>query len=82
MELPNGTWRYYCAKLLADVGGGMITTMARDRSQHATPDLFTSIRPQQSTFLPSEPVDRASEARDNGEAVWLFGEYNDCTNYA
>ncbi len=27
-------------KLLADVEGGMITTMARDRSQHATPDLF------------------------------------------
>src|SRR5271166_1128663 len=34
-------------KLLADFGGGMITTMARDRNQQAIPDLFStaSVRP-------------------------------------
>jgi hypothetical protein len=30
----------YCQELLADVVGGMIVSMGRDRTQQATPDLF------------------------------------------
>jgi hypothetical protein len=56
MELPNGTWRYYRAKLLADVGGGMITTMARDRNQQATPDLFSTDMVREASSPPTQQV--------------------------
>jgi hypothetical protein len=46
----------YC-QLLADVGGGMIPTMGRDRTPPATPDLFSTVSPT------TEQVTSAQEQR-------------------
>jgi predicted DNA binding protein len=51
-------------KLLADVGGGMITTMARDRSQHETPDLFSTASVQETTSPPTKQVSATEAAAD------------------
>jgi hypothetical protein len=60
IELPRryAAWirRNYCPMLLADVGGGMITAMARDRSQHATPDLFSTASVREATSPPTQQV--------------------------
>ena len=42
--------------MLADVGSGMITAMARDRSQHATPDLFSTASFRETTSPPKTQV--------------------------
>jgi hypothetical protein len=43
-------------KLLADVEGGMITSMARDHSQHATPDLFSTDMVRDASSPPTKQV--------------------------
>jgi hypothetical protein len=42
--------------LLADVGGGMITAMARDHSQHAAPDLFSTDMVRDASSPPTKQV--------------------------
>jgi hypothetical protein len=45
--------------LLADFGGGMITSMGRDRTQQATPDLLSTAQMLDlggSSFLPTSPL--------------------------
>ena len=56
--------------LLADVGGGMITTMGRDRNQQATPDLFStaSVRP------PTKPVSAREAAADTAPQRYVLPE--------
>jgi hypothetical protein len=53
----------YCQKLLADVGGGMITTMGRDRTQQATPDLFSTTPVGEGTSPTTKEVSSAQEQR-------------------
>jgi hypothetical protein len=38
----SGLGSDYCPELLADAGGGMILSMGRDRTEQATPDLFST----------------------------------------
>jgi hypothetical protein len=42
--------------LLADVGGGMITSMVRGRNQQATPDLFSMASVRETTSPPTKQV--------------------------
>jgi hypothetical protein len=55
--------RNYCPKLLADVGGGMITTMARDRNRQATPDLFSTDMVREASSPPKKQVSPAQAQR-------------------
>ena len=41
-KYPSSGWILEGEKLLADVGGGMILAMAHQRTQPATPDLFST----------------------------------------
>jgi hypothetical protein len=43
-------------KLLADIGGGMIPAMGRDRSEQATPDLFSTETVQDGSPSPTSPI--------------------------
>jgi hypothetical protein len=52
-----------CQKLLADVGGGMITTMGRDRTPQATPDLFSTTAVGERTSPTTKQVPSAQEQR-------------------
>jgi hypothetical protein len=49
--------------LLADVGGGMITTMGRDRTQPATPDLFSMTPVGETTSRTTKQVSPVQEQR-------------------
>jgi hypothetical protein len=49
--------------LLADVGGGMITAMARDRNQQATPDLFSTDMVREASSPPTKQVSPAQAQR-------------------
>jgi len=53
----------YCQKLLADVGGGMITTIGRDRTPQATPDLFSTVPVGERTSPGTKEVSSAQEQR-------------------
>jgi hypothetical protein len=48
--------RNYCPKLLADVDGGMITSMAGGRNQQATPDLFSTDMVRDASSPPTKQV--------------------------
>jgi hypothetical protein len=54
----------YCPKLLADVGGGMITTMGGDRTQQATPDLFSIDMVRDASTPPTKQVPATEAACD------------------
>ena len=49
--------------LLADVGGGMIPTMGRDRTPQATPDLFSTVPVGDKTSPATKEVSSAQEQR-------------------
>ena len=53
----------YRRKLLADVGGGMITTMGRDRTPQATPDLFSTVPVGERTSPTMKEATSAQEQR-------------------
>jgi hypothetical protein len=53
----------YCQRLLADVGGSMIATMRRDRTQPAIPDLFSTDTVRDASPPPTKQVSPAQEQR-------------------
>jgi hypothetical protein len=52
----------YCQELLADIGGGMIVSMGHDRTQQATPDLFSTAAPSEEPS-PAPPAKQVSSGQ-------------------